>query len=125
MGPRREIILYENLRPVRCHKIRYYTDKRFTQRLLPPPPLQPNDLSDAARSRTDDHFGLWQDKVVQGSRGAPLRAGQLAADRVIKQAGGEAFSLDFSEVTIPDGRTLTSDEINRAVDAFLDGLVTA
>jgi type IV secretion system protein VirD4 len=91
MGPRREIILYENLRPVRCQKIRYYADKRFTQRLLPPPPLQSNDLSDATRSRTDDHFGLWQDKVEKGTRAANIQTGQTFANGVIEQAGGEAF----------------------------------
>ena len=43
MGPRRQVLLYEGLaHPVRCGKIRYYADRRFTSRLRPEvqvPPL--------------------------------------------------------------------------------------
>lgn len=31
------LIFYEGLRPIRCQKIRYFTDARFQARLLPPP----------------------------------------------------------------------------------------
>ena len=31
------LIFYEGLRPIRCKKIRYYADRRFRARLLPPP----------------------------------------------------------------------------------------
>jgi type IV secretion system protein VirD4 len=37
IGIDRALIFYENLRPVRCQKIRYYADRRFRARLLPPP----------------------------------------------------------------------------------------
>ncbi|MBB3226703.1 type IV secretion system protein VirD4 [Luteibacter sp. Sphag1AF] len=37
LGTDKEVILYEGIaHPVRCQKIRYYQDKRFTARLLPP-----------------------------------------------------------------------------------------
>lgn len=37
IGVDRALIFYENLRPVKCKKIRYYADRRFRARLLPPP----------------------------------------------------------------------------------------
>ena len=37
LGAEEAIIFYEGLRPIRCKKIRYFQDRRFTARLLPPP----------------------------------------------------------------------------------------
>src|SRR5580658_2206315 len=43
LGPEEAIIFYEGLRPIRCRKIRYFTDRRFRKRLRPAPavPLPP------------------------------------------------------------------------------------
>ena len=37
IGTDSALIFYEGLRPIRCKKIRYYADRRFRARLLPPP----------------------------------------------------------------------------------------
>ncbi len=37
IGIHAALIFYENVRPIRCTKIRYYADRRFKRRLLPPP----------------------------------------------------------------------------------------
>ncbi len=37
IGNDNALIFYEGLRPIRCKKIRYYADRRFRRRLLPPP----------------------------------------------------------------------------------------
>ena len=37
MGTEQVLIFYEGLRPIRCRKIRYYRDRRFRARVLPPP----------------------------------------------------------------------------------------
>ena len=37
IGNDNALIFYEGLRPIRCKKIRYYADRRFRARLLPPP----------------------------------------------------------------------------------------
>ncbi|MGA8055119.1 MAG: type IV secretory system conjugative DNA transfer family protein, partial [Burkholderiales bacterium] len=50
MGVGREIVFYENLRPVQATKIRYYEDKRFRARLLPPPAVRPVDMGQAVRA---------------------------------------------------------------------------
>ena len=139
MGANREIILLENLRPVRCHKIRYFADKRFSSRVLPPPVVRPIDMNQAARGRTDDHFAMWQEQVVRGAQGhvaAPLTvpaAPSVQTSAAVAAAGvgaglvtmDDEFSVDFSNVKIPDGRRMTPEEINRAVVSFLDQLESA
>jgi len=37
IGNDEALIFYEGVRPIRCKKIRYYADRRFRRRLLPPP----------------------------------------------------------------------------------------
>ena len=49
IGKRRAIIFYENLRPILARKICYYSDRRFQERLMPPPSKptatwSPNDV---------------------------------------------------------------------------------
>jgi type IV secretion system protein VirD4 len=39
IGNDNALIFYEGVRPIRCQKIRYYNDRRFRARLLPPPPF--------------------------------------------------------------------------------------
>ena len=42
MDPKREILFCEGLaHPVRCAKIRYYADRRYRSRLLPPVAIPP------------------------------------------------------------------------------------
>ena len=38
IGINSALIFLENVRPIRCRKIRYYLDRHFSKRLLPPPP---------------------------------------------------------------------------------------
>jgi len=44
LGPDREIILYENAKPILAEKIFYYRDPAFATRLLPPPAVRRLDL---------------------------------------------------------------------------------
>jgi type IV secretion system protein VirD4 len=39
LGVEEALITYEGLRPIRCRKIRYYKERAFRERLMPPPPL--------------------------------------------------------------------------------------
>ena len=38
IGVHSALIFLENVRPIRCKKIRYYADRNFRKRLMPPPP---------------------------------------------------------------------------------------
>ncbi|MCU0895953.1 MAG: type IV secretory system conjugative DNA transfer family protein [Burkholderiales bacterium] len=145
MGAHRELVFLENLRPVRAEKIRYYADPRFKARLLPPPGLAPAPLVHAPRARTDDHFGLWQGALIgRGAKGpahpasTPPAAGTATAVRgsdtaltpavaaadALDEAQANVFSVDFSHVVLPPRRPLTPEELDRAVDRFLDTLPT-
>ena len=59
-----EILFVEHLLPVRCSKIRYYDDKIFASRVLPPPGVKAQDVSKYSGGRTDDHFAMWQQRVA-------------------------------------------------------------
>lgn len=129
MGPDRIIVLYENLRPVLARKIRYYSDKRFTARILPAPNVQARDVASAQRARMDDHFDLWRTHARQNERhSVRLASEDVKAPHTIPDADAPAldeFSLDFSRVEVPAGRPLTPEELTRAVNRFLDELETA
>jgi hypothetical protein len=48
LGADKEVFLYEGIpHPVKCDKIRYYQDKRFTQRVLPKVNIPPLDIGQA------------------------------------------------------------------------------
>src|SRR6266478_5237764 len=44
LGPDRQIVLYENTKPILAEKIFYYRDPEFAPRLLPPPPVPRLDV---------------------------------------------------------------------------------
>jgi type IV secretion system protein VirD4 len=63
LPPSDELVLVSGLAPVRAKKARYYEDRRLTERILPPPPLDQTERSavpgEAAKcDRNDDWTGL-------------------------------------------------------------------
>jgi type IV secretion system protein VirD4 len=130
-----EILFVEHLPPVRCHKIRYYDDKIFASRVLPPPGVKAQDVSKYSGGRTDDHFAMWQQRVAPSRQGqpaprpapSPVLATTAKPPAQPAQAVSPAseFSLDFSAVQIPEGRYLTKPEMESAVNSFLDELESA
>ena len=44
LPPAQEIVFKENARPILGQKIRYYSDRAFTRRILPPPPVPALDV---------------------------------------------------------------------------------
>jgi type IV secretion system protein VirD4 len=101
MGADREIILLENLRPVRCHKIRYFKDKRFLSRLLSPPAVRAIDMSQALRGRTDDHFAMWQEHVVRGAQGhVPCRRLHQRRRRGLQQQRPSSLMTTFQWILV-------------------------
>jgi hypothetical protein len=44
------LIFYESLRPIRCHKIRYFADRNFTVRIHPAPVVPVTEIVQEART---------------------------------------------------------------------------
>jgi type IV secretion system protein VirD4 len=71
LPPADELVMVSGLAPIRAKKLRYYEDRNFTSRVLPPPDLDGNDgaYADRPKPRPDDwgsevrglHIGLTAD----------------------------------------------------------------
>jgi type IV secretion system protein VirD4 len=132
----RQLLFVEHVLPVKCHKIRYFEDPVFKERLLPPPGVPKQDISKYSGGRTDDHFPLWQERIHPATPVAaatPVRPPAIATApatatatkiRTAAPVPAAEFDLDFSDVTIPPGRFLTSSEMDAAVNSFCDEIET-
>ena len=122
IGIHRALIFYENLRPVRCKKIRYYADRRFQARLLPPPetatpsgkkrvpstPAQPGgSISHASTSRSDA-------ESVAAALADLERLDQLE----LEDFGERLMNLQF----VHRGERPTETEIQADVECFLEAI---
>jgi type IV secretion system protein VirD4 len=131
------IVFYEGIRPVRCKKIRYFSDRRFQRLIGPPPPF----ASPALASGAVPPFAPSGAPVTlrrPDSPPAPAtattpkppheRRGRRATPLEIEQIGELTladFDVDFDQVVLPqktDGERLTRDELDAAVDSFIAAL---
>jgi type IV secretion system protein VirD4 len=135
LGTEEAIVFYEGLRPIRCRKIRYFSDRRFRKRLLPPPtvPLPP----ESARVVTAHPVCKSTSRRVNDARSDPrasipeppkkdevvIREGTAEDIERIDSLTLEDFATDFSKVPIPDKEgPLPDGEIQIAAGAFLKAL---
>jgi type IV secretion system protein VirD4 len=133
LGPEQAIIFYEGLKPIRCRKIRYFTDPRFKARLLPPPlraapQAAPSvDLTPAARDEPTEPSHVTASSAESATPDAPL--GGEVVDRVreatvedidrLESLTLEDFAADFDKVQLPDREKLTEQELSAAVESFV------
>jgi type IV secretion system protein VirD4 len=135
LGAEEAIIFYEGLRPIRCKKIRYFQDRRFTARLLPPPeraappaisssePPVAADLQ-AETPPTSPPLAESRSREAPEDR-PPSREATVADIDRLESLTLEDFAVDFDRVKIPnkgDGERLTSEEMNAVVANFVDTL---
>ncbi len=127
MNPDQEILFVEHVLPIKCRKIRYFTDPIFSKRLLPAPGVSARDASNYQGGRTDDHFRMWEERLQSpgGSRHRVSPTADPVPPSLEKVSPADEFSLDFSQVRIPKGRYLSEGEIDSAVNAFLNELESA
>jgi type IV secretion system protein VirD4 len=131
LGGEEAIVFYEGLRPIRCRKIRYFADRAFRQRLVPPPavPVPAGDSSRTIPSAASAAAG--ESSVAQATLTPPLPAPPPVmtrdgtADDVerLDSLTLEDFDADVSKLQVPekDG-PLTESELKVAVDGFLESL---
>src|SRR5215469_16866163 len=136
LGHEEAIVFYEGLRPIRCRKIRYFSDRRFRRRLLPAPPVPgPSPRAQpAAVERTQPlQVGAPGEAMNSHESSAtaprPKEEKEVIRDATVKDIERietltlEDFATDFSKVQIPDKEGPLSDpEMDLAVDSFLGSL---
>jgi type IV secretion system protein VirD4 len=120
LGTETELILYEGLRPIRAKKLRYFADRRFLPRLLPPP------LQAVAPPLSVDR------REEHPTEEIPMHAATIATHRAntadIEQLESivlDDFVANFDSVHLPQDRTPTDAELQIAADEFLATLRTA
>lgn len=144
LGNEEALIFYEGLRPVRCRKLRYYQDRRFTRRLMPPPsqPIAPDaTLRSAAH---DAELAAPEAAPAEGRPADPQRSqeqnasvGPQPLEAPVEGSPREPtledlprlesltladFAGHYEHVTVPEDRAATEGEIQVAVDQFLASL---
>jgi type IV secretion system protein VirD4 len=133
LGTEEAIVFYEGLRPIRCRKIRYYSDKRFRKRLLSPPaiPLPPERGRRVPKPAQDEVPSTGAPSTVPSADAPVLAKKEVVVIREatvedverIESLMLEDFATDFSKVRIPDKEgPLTDPEMKLAVDTFLSSL---
>ena len=126
LPPDEAIVFYEGLRPIRCKKLRYFEERIFRARLLPPPAL-PAPQADAPGVRSDS--GAVMQTARPGTDDAALAAVTREAtmqdiDR-IESIGLEELGIDAGKVRLPEkaeGERLTDEELRTAAESFLASL---
>jgi type IV secretion system protein VirD4 len=140
LGKDRELIFYEGIRPILARKNRYYQDRFFRARLLPPPPrATPNRNADAV----DTHEAPRIDASLTSAEGEVLAPARREEPEKITEVVPQVrdatvedidrmdsltlddFDVDFGRVQIPEkppGERLSSEELHCAVDSFLNSL---
>ena len=132
LGSDEAIIFYEGLPPIRAKKLRYFEDRRFAARLLPPParaaPDQGEEPSAPPPAEPAGEIGPAALADAAPREAAPVsREGTMEDIDRIDSLTFEDFDVDLRSVKIPEkpaGERLTSDELNAAVDSFLESLKT-
>lgn len=123
LGPRQALIFYEGLWPIRCKKLRYFEDGRFRARLLPPPVVAPApDVILVPASPAADASG----NASSTPTPTPLTREATAEDiERIDTLTLEDFAAPLTDVRLPqkgEGERLTAEEMNTAVESFLESL---
>lgn len=135
LGADQAIVFYEGLLPIRCKKVRYFEDRRFKKRLLPPPIQPAPRASQLATMAPTEIAGTAELHCGETSAKARERPAQAAA-ALVREATIEDierldsltlddFAADFDQVQLPEkaeGERMTSEELGAAVESFLDTL---
>lgn len=125
LGGQEEIVFCEGLRPIRATKIRYWSDRRFRERLLPPPEVAPLEPISIDRRRSSASDG--EDNLSAAEDGNPMQHVQVSsampAAEVANRLGDLSladFNCDFSQVEIPEHDGPWSEaEMQTAVNSFM------
>lgn len=91
LPPDQEIVMVAGFPPIRAQKLRYFEDRNFLPRLLPPPVLAEGGYVDRPALRPDD----WTGRVIERPGNAPAAHAAGAA------VGGDLLLLDDTSTSLP------------------------
>lgn len=134
LGRDREILIYEGLRPILAKKNRYFQDRRLRARLFPPPArASPHPAPPRTSVASDESACVPQCEASIEQSTRPREPDQPRQPRTRKATVEDLeridsltlddFAVDWSRVEIPqkpEGERLTSEELHRAVESFLE-----
>lgn len=120
LGKLNEILFLEDVKPIKCGKIRYFKDSTFKARLMPPatakkiqyslpPPLVKK--KGAVQATGNSVIDLLK----------PIDPKEVTPEdlEIIDALKLSDFKGNFDEVVIPEGEPITDEEMKVAVDSFL------
>lgn len=134
LGGDEEIIFCEGLRPIRARKIRYWCDRNFLPRLLPPP-VRPAPAGSASQLVDEVHRRFSDPEresapmdasiIPSATAEASVRPATAADLDHLDELTLEDFACDFSQVEFPTHEGPWSDaEMQTAVDSFMAAIET-
>jgi type IV secretion system protein VirD4 len=122
LGNEQAIVFYEGLRPIRCRKIRYFEDPRFTHRLLPAPEVPQQKAAEAQPpSGSPPDLRTAPSEAIRAVETVERDASTDDIER-IESLTLEDFAADFSAVELPTEGRMSEDQMKDAVESFLDTL---
>lgn len=127
LGVDEAIVFLEGVRPIRCNKIRYFEDRRFRARLLPPPVLAPGiaSISRETPAPISPPAGLNNCLSEAAAPRPATRAATLEDLDHLETLTLDDFAGDFSRIELPSkepGERLSDAELGTAVESFLASL---
>ncbi|WP_300295703.1 conjugal transfer protein TraG [Ferrovibrio sp.] len=96
-----ELVLVSGLAPIRARKLRYFRDANFTDRVLPPPTLNPGPYPDCPTKRSDD----WSGQVREPNHRLAAGSGAIGDAFAGEEEGGlqRHPGLPETEIVRPEG----------------------
>jgi type IV secretion system protein VirD4 len=128
LGTRAALIFCEGVRPIRGRKIRYFQDRRFRVRLLPPPeqpvatriPALPGSAGGGTAGPSHDALGVGASVIPETSHAScTTREGTLEDVARLDSLELTDFAAEFDGVHTPADRSPTDPELHAAVDQFV------
>jgi type IV secretion system protein VirD4 len=122
LGNEQAIVFYEGLRPIRCRKIRYFEDPRFTRRLLPAPEVPQQKAAEAQTPSGNPPSA--RTAPSEAIRAVETFERDATAEDIerIESLTLEDFAADFSAVELPAEGRMSEDQMKDAVESFLETL---
>jgi type IV secretion system protein VirD4 len=144
LGTKEAIVFYEGLRPIRCRKIRYFAERAFRSRLLPPPehPAPRHPAASPSSPSRDDAATAGPQTEGPPAPPTPSEGDSSGVDPKTQESGVirdhtvadierlesmtlQDFARDVPRLKVPDRPGPLSDsEVSGLVSDFMDGLRT-